>query len=145
MNNFAIIVAVVLTAGASYLFHYWDVTHIEAQNQIQVAAAAASATAECKKTENVTTEASHEYEAEINNLAGERNAVSVRANAPASGLSAPAVAAGYLNSSIQPGHVFADEIGRSFLYDYSAEAEKYRIQLKACQKFVNDTWAVENK
>lgn len=91
----------------------------------------------------ITEETSNELEAANAKLANDLNRLRKR---PARCVPIAPRPSGERDEGSQPRkHVRANGISDQWLYEYAAEAEGYRLQVIACQKFVNRTWTTYNQ
>jgi len=159
LNNWKVIAASAATAVivgmAGMGLHGCSVDRLETKHKAAMEAAAAQCTADkdglkatCLQDKQLTTEASNAYQTNIADLNRQlANLKRVRqqttgANAcvpiagPAGGFDGGASGAKYA----QPHGVDANA-----LYDYAAECEQYRLQLKGLQTFNRDTWKAKGQ
>lgn len=88
---------------------------------------------QCEDDKKITTEVSREYQNKIADLNSRVAALRMR---PAKCLPVTKPAAGYDGKTSGTEPIRPHGVDAGFLIDYAAEAEKYRLQLIACQEFV---------
>lgn len=129
----------VATAGLAWLLHSFDVGRIELQHAMDMNAQQTALQEQCRKDKAITTETSHDYQQTLSNLTDQLAALKrlqpSRCVMPAAS-AAPRChdAAGGGKSAEQNG------VDTDTLYDFAGEAERYRLQLIACQSFIARTW-----
>ena len=141
LANWKTILAVVFTAALAYGLHALDVYRLEDQQRSEIAAQVKADNDQCSKDKAITKGVSDAYEKQISSLDSELNSIkrvrpsaclivqssrSAKRNNAASGVAKPS----------QQNGVDSDA-----LYDFARDSEGYRIQLIACQSFIQQTWA----
>lgn len=136
-NYWQIGITAVLTAVVAYGLHSLDVGYLNASNQAKLGAQQKALVQSCNVIQQQIGGLSHEYQINLNNLDGERDALRLRGNntspmpsvIPTPGRNATPAGQGYAAGNA------GDH--RQELYDFAAKAEKYRLQLKSCQAVIN--------
>ncbi len=133
------LVAILSTVAASFVAG-WHIRAISdaAAFEVVLSNQRQADIAECSKDKHITEEASHDYEdkiAALNDRLASLRLHPTHCVVPTSGTSGRRNA-----TTAQPEHGGQDGVTDTALYDFAAEAETYRLRLKACQQFVLDTW-----
>lgn len=138
------IAAAIVTALLAWGAHSLDVSWIEARHAKELAAQETALRAECKADKELTKEVSHGYQSKITDLNAKLAALKrvrpSRCVVPIAGDTAGrSPAAGADKPAGQDG------TPAESLYDFAGDAEKYRLQLIACQEFIEKTWKAKGQ
>lgn len=130
-----VIPAVLITAFAAFQLHKLDVARLEAKQIKTLAAQEKKLNEACDKAQQLTEGVSHDYQAQLSALNNKLAALKrVRAKPQCVPIANPA--AGH-DGATQPDKLSGPRgIRPDWLYDTAFEADKYRLQLIACQDFV---------
>lgn len=95
---------------------------------------------QCEKNKQITEKVSNDYQ---NNLAKLNLDLGRLRKRPATCIAVQSTSdsSGHNGSDFRQFNVRPYGISDQWLYDYAGDAERYRIQLNACQTFVKDVWA----
>lgn len=131
------IAAAVVAALACFGLHYLDVQRINLVHQAALDTQKSNLLADCNADKKLTEEASHVYQTDLDDLS---KRAAERLRQPAACVPITPAAAGYPSAASPGKSVQPNGLSTQWLYDYADEAEKYRLQLRSCQKFIKDTW-----
>lgn len=137
--------ATILTAGIALILHNADVSHLKSAQEKALNDQSLLLQSQCEKEKQVTSEVSLGYQNKISALATQLDAIKrvrtrSRCIVPVTNTSSGHHAA---PGTGQPSGSNAG-VTSDALYDFSAEAEKYRLQLIGCQSFIFKTWELKN-
>lgn len=135
MNYLIGICCIILTALVSFGLHKIDVARLEAKQIKALAAQERRLNESCDKAQQINREISHDYQEQLFALGGKLDTLK-RVHANTRCVPIADTSAGR-DGSTQPGKLSGPHGIRSeWLYDIAAEADKYRLQLIACQNFI---------
>ena len=135
MNYLVGILCSVLTALVAFGFHKIDVARLEAKQTKALAAQEKKLNEACDKAQQINKEVSHDYQEQLSSLGGKLDTLK-RVHANTRCVPIADTSAGR-DGATQPGKLSGPHGIRSeWLYDTAAEADKYRLQLIACQDFI---------
>lgn len=140
-NNWRTIAAVLATLSLSYILHRLDVYRLEDRHRAAIAQQADSIQNECKAAQAVTEGVSRDYQNALSDLSNQlASAKRLRPNACVV-VHPPAPPCGR-DGSTAPTKFSGSDVGiaRFDLLDFSHDAEQVRLQLKACQSFVQKSF-----
>lgn len=127
--------AVLVTAFIAFGLHRLDVARIEARNVKAMDAQKAQLIAECEKAQQITEGVSHDYQEQLYALSRELDTLKrVHSHPECVPIAKPSAGCNGTTSTGKP--IEAHGLRTDWLYDFAAEAERYRIQLIACQNFI---------
>lgn len=132
------------TAGLAWLLHSFDVSRLELQHAMDMNAQQKALEQSCKDDKAITTEASHDYQQKIAALTSQLAAVK-RLQPSRCIMPATRAAAGCHDAAGDRKLPEPNGIDTDTLYDFASEAERYRLQLIACQSFVERTWQAKQQ
>lgn len=130
-----VIPAILVTGLIAFQLHKIDVARLEAKQLKALAAQEKQLNAACDKAQQITEGVSHDYQTQLSALNDKLAALKrVRANPKCVPIAdAPAGRDGAARTDKLSG---PHGIRPDWLYDTAAEADKYRLQLIACQEFI---------
>lgn len=135
MNYLVGILCSILTALVAFGFHKIDVARLEAKQIKTLAAQEKQLNEACDKAQQITEGVSRDYQEQLSTLGRQLDTLKrVHANTqcvPITGTAAGRDGAAEPDKLSGPNGIRAE-----WLYDTAAEADKYRLQLIACQNFV---------
>lgn len=130
-----VIPAVLITAFVAFQLHKIDTARLEAKYQAALSAQEKQLNEACDKAQQINKEVSHDYQEQLSNLGRKLDTLKrVHANTqcvPITGTAAGRDGAAKPDKLSGPNGIRAE-----WLYDTAAEADKYRLQLIACQDFI---------
>lgn len=124
----------------AWMLHSLDVNRIESNQRDALAAQETKLAAACEASKAITTEVSNAYQDQIADLNAKLLSVKRLRPSRCIALSAPVPAGGRDATPTGAEPARTDGINSDALYDFAGEAEKYRLQLIACQKFIVKVW-----
>lgn len=139
------ILAAVLTAALSYGAHSLDVYRIEDNQRAALEQKATDDKKQCDDDKRITKEASDGFQKRLTDLSGQLDALKRVQPSRCIAVSTPVTACGRNAEASTGKHAGANGITSDALYDFAGQAEKYRLQLIACQSFINETWAAKGQ
>lgn len=140
ISNWKSILAVIGTALFAVLLHMVSINMLEAKQRADLVKLANADTKSCNDDKEITERVSHEYEDKISNLNAQLDDLQrVRPNVC---ITVTSNTAPRNNGTSKPRQSVNQnaKIDSDALYGLAGEGERYRIQLMACQQFVNETW-----
>jgi hypothetical protein len=144
LTNWKALLASLATAIAAYGLHFVDVTLIENRHRAELAAQIESDKSQCLKNQIITAETSNEYETALDKLNRDYDVIRLRQHDCA--MPASDTTSGHHAIAARGVHVSKNaEPLEGQIIGYARDAEKYRLQLKACQSFIKKTWKANSK
>lgn len=135
MNYIIGFCCIILTALVSFGLHKIDVARLEVKHINALAAQEKQLNEACDKAQQINKEVSHDYQEQLSNLGRKLDTLKrVHANTqcvPITGTPAGRDEPARAGEFSGPHGIRPD-----WLYDTAAEADKYRLQLIACQDFI---------
>lgn len=138
--------AAILTGMLALFLHNADVDRLEAKQTAALTVQADTLKKRCESDKKITEDVTNDYQTNINALDTQLAALQLHERCVA--VEQPSHAAASNHGSASAGK-HAQPNGKSgvtasVLYQFAADAEKYRLRLISCQSFISKTWA-ENK
>lgn len=140
LTNWKTVLGVVVTCILAYGLHALDVYRIEDQQRAALAAQADALVKQCDAEKKITKEVSDGYQKQLDAVATELARVKRVRPATCVVVSASTPTHGRNETPVPNKLARQDGVTSDALYDFASEAEGYRLQLIACQDFVNKTW-----
>lgn len=145
LTNWKSIAAVCVSFAISLMLHKFDVQRIEFQHEMKIAAVKKAMAKQCAEAQAITEKVSHDYQNKITYL-NSRLAAARRLHVGEC-VAVPSYASSRHDGAPKPGKPLRSPVAGTgtrtlsaqFLIDLTGEGEKYRLQLLACQQFVNMT------
>lgn len=109
------------------------ISWIKAQHSAELSRQETSLTEQFRKNQTITNEVSNAFQNSLSSLSDRLAALRMRGAGECMPVS---VAPSGRDGSSGAGHAGAHGVDPATLYDYAGEAERYRLQLIACQDFV---------
>ena len=130
-----VIPAILVTGFIAFQLHKIDVARLEAKQNKALAAQEKQLNEACDKAQQITKEVSHDYQEQLSNL-GRKLDTLKRVHANTQCVPITGTAAGRDEPARAGEFSGPHGIRPDWLYDTAAEADKYRLQLIACQDFI---------
>lgn len=130
-----VIPAILVTGFIAFQLHKIDVARLEAKQNKALAAQEKQLNEACDKAQQITKEVSHDYQEQLSTLGRQLDTLKrVRAQSKCVPVSnSPA----RRDEPTHAGEFFRHHgLRTDWLYDFAGDAEKYRLQLIACQNFI---------
>lgn len=135
------ILSSIITALLAFFVHQGVMAVYNLKHQAEIAELTQKMREECQKDKTITNEVSSDYQNALGNINNQFYQLIGLQPFP-SGLSIANATSRYNDKAQQPEYANKDARAAKF-YTFAREAEQYRIQLTACQDFVNKTWEVK--
>jgi hypothetical protein len=136
----AAVVASAATWAVTYGVHRVEMVWLRHENELALANQAKTLLAACQKDKQITESTDHDFQDQIAALYNELARVK-RLRSATRCIVPTADAAGGADAKAGPRHAAANGVATGALYDYAAEAERYRLQVIGLQDFISKTWA----
>lgn len=138
----AAVLSALLTGGVALKLHSWRVASIELKHQQALEKQKTALERVCAAEKAITTEVSREYQKQISDLGKRAAAKRLRKQA-----CVPVVAAGpagghHAGTGPDPLRR-ADGVDPAALHDLAGDAERDRLKLIGCQRFIRETWQLK--
>lgn len=136
------VLSALLTGGVAFKLHGWRVASIELKHQKALGLQKAALERECAAEKAITTEVSREYQKKLADLGKRTAAKRLRAPACVSVITS-GPAGGHHAGTGSDALRRADGVDPAALDALANDAERDRLKLIGCQRFIRETWQLK--
>lgn len=134
IKNWKDIAVAIAAFGFSYMLHTLDVHRIEAKQVAEIQNVKQAMTAKCDQAKAITNGVSHDYQSKLAAL--DARLSSARSVYNGSCLSVQTAAAAGHDAAAAAGKPIRRNVDGTRFIEIAGRAEKYRLQLISCQRFI---------
>lgn len=139
LANWKIIIVGLILAYAGYIFWENGERGKAIESMKITIGEFAKSQEQCVEDKKLTEGTSHDYQSSLDGITARLDALKLRQPTKCI-MPVASAATGRISTTRGAKPIGSDGITVSSLYDIAGKGEKYRIQLKACQDFVNKVW-----